>query len=168
MRISDWSSDVCSSDLIGRPAITDATASSRTRQAGHPRPGYLRQRMSTNSQSETSPDRFVELTRAGRVWAIAAVHGDAGRLAAIHDGIGERFQSGDRLVYLVFLIGVWTAVAVVLAGMVGARFWVESFHSFPPSGLIRVPGGVIVRPPVLLHSFCITPFTGWLCSAWCI
>src|SRR3546814_17611745 len=61
--------------------------------------------MSTNSQSETSPDRFVELTRAGRVWAIAAVHGDAGRLAAIHDGIGERFQSGDRLVYLGDLMG---------------------------------------------------------------
>src|SRR3546814_18661897 len=116
MRISDWSSDVCSSDLIGRPAITDATASSRTRQAGHPRPGYLRQRMSTNSQSETSPDRFVELTRAGRVWAIAAVHGDAGRLAAIHDGLGERFQSGDRLVYLGDLMGGGDAIGSASCG----------------------------------------------------
>src|SRR3546814_13121077 len=105
MRISDWSSDVCSSDLIGRPAITDATASSRTRQAGHPRPGYLRQRMSTNRQSETPLDRFVELTRAGRVWAIAAVHGDAGRLAAIQDGNGERFESGERLRYTCELKG---------------------------------------------------------------
>src|SRR3546814_19969554 len=102
MRISDWSSDVCSSDL---------------RQAGHPRPGYLRQRMSTNSQSETSPDRFVELTRAGRVWAIAAVHGDAGRLAAIHDGIGARFQSGDRLVYLGDLMGGGAVPATLAAAL---------------------------------------------------
>src|SRR3546814_14278042 len=73
--------------------------------------------MSTNSQSETSPDRFVELTRAGRVWAIAAVHGDAGRLAAIHDGIGERFQSGDRLVYLGDLMGGGDVRATIAAAL---------------------------------------------------
>src|SRR3546814_6687978 len=38
---------------------------------------------------------------------------------------------------LVFLIGGWTAVGVVLAGLVGARFWVESFNYFQHYGLIR-------------------------------
>src|SRR3546814_8816 len=37
---------------------------------------------------------------------------------------------------LVFLIGGWNAVAVVLAGMVGARFWVESFNYFQHYGQI--------------------------------
>src|SRR3546814_15060771 len=88
--------------------------------------------MSTNSQSETSPDRFVELTRAGRVWAIAAVHGDAGRLAAIHDGIGERFQSGDRLVYLGDLMGCGDVRATIAEAL-------------------RFRRSVLAHPPLDLH-----------------
>ncbi len=52
---------------------------------------------------------------------------------------------------LVFLIGGWTAVAVVLGGMIGARFWVESFNYFQHYGLIRVPGGAISRRHVWNH-----------------
>src|SRR3546814_20414618 len=44
---------------------------------------------------------------------------------------------------IVFLMGGWAAVAVVLAGMAGARVWVESFHYFQPSGLVRVDGVAI-------------------------
>jgi hypothetical protein len=52
---------------------------------------------------------------------------------------------------LVYLIGGWTAVAVVLAGMVGARFWVESFNYFQHYGLVRVNGGAIARRHVWNH-----------------
>jgi hypothetical protein len=39
--------------------------------------------------------------RAARwVWAIAVIHGDARRLAQLHDTISERFRVGDRVVYL--------------------------------------------------------------------
>src|SRR3546814_9746798 len=44
MRISDWSSDVCSSDLdpaTGRQAVADATVTARLRQAGAVLPGKL-------------------------------------------------------------------------------------------------------------------------------
>lgn len=52
---------------------------------------------------------------------------------------------------IVHLIGGWTANAVVLAGMVGARFWVESFNYFQHYGLIRVHGGQIDRRHVWNH-----------------
>jgi serine/threonine protein phosphatase 1 len=45
-------------------------------------------------------ERFAALRRAARVWAIAAIHGEARRLAAMHDALAARFAPGDRLVYL--------------------------------------------------------------------
>jgi serine/threonine protein phosphatase 1 len=44
--------------------------------------------------------RFARLHGARRVWAVSAVHGEAVRLARLHDAIGERFAGSDRLVYL--------------------------------------------------------------------
>ncbi|WP_421838761.1 alkane 1-monooxygenase [Novosphingobium sp.] len=69
--------------------------------------------------------------------------------------IGHRLYKAI-LIQLVFQIGVhmiggWTANAVVLAGMVGARFWVESFNYFQHYGLIRLPGGQIDRRHVWNH-----------------
>ena len=52
---------------------------------------------------------------------------------------------------IVFAIGGWTAVAVVLTGMVGARFWVESFNYFQHYGLIRTHEGAIDRRHVWNH-----------------
>jgi hypothetical protein len=45
-------------------------------------------------------NNFAYLRGARRVWAVSAVHGEARRLARVHDLIGERFAPGDRLVYL--------------------------------------------------------------------
>lgn len=45
-------------------------------------------------------ERFARLRRARRIWAVAAIHGDADRLAALHDHMERAWQSGDRLVYL--------------------------------------------------------------------
>jgi len=47
-----------------------------------------------------SIEKFAHLRGARRVWAVGAVHGEARRLARVHDLIGERFSPGDRLVYL--------------------------------------------------------------------
>lgn len=43
---------------------------------------------------------FAVLAPGRRVWAIGAIHGEAQRLAALHDVLAERFAPGDRLVYL--------------------------------------------------------------------
>lgn len=50
-------------------------------------------------------EKFAQLGRPKRIWAVGAVHGDASRLAVLHDHVAARFQPGDRLVYLGNLIG---------------------------------------------------------------
>ncbi|NQW08336.1 MAG: hypothetical protein HQ481_00445 [Alphaproteobacteria bacterium] len=50
-------------------------------------------------------DHSVNLSTAPRVWAIAAIHGQAEILARLHDAVGARFVPGDRLVYLGNVLG---------------------------------------------------------------
>lgn len=52
---------------------------------------------------------------------------------------------------VIFSIGGWRANLVALAGMIGARFWVESFNYFQHYGLIRVEGSPIDRRHVWNH-----------------
>ncbi|MDF2097347.1 hypothetical protein [Aquibaculum arenosum] len=40
-----------------------------------------------------------------RVWAVASIHGEVGRLEALHAGLWDRLRPGDRLVYLGNAIG---------------------------------------------------------------
>jgi serine/threonine protein phosphatase 1 len=49
--------------------------------------------------------RIATLERARRIWAVAAVHGEADRLARVHDQIWSALEPGDRVVYLGNLIG---------------------------------------------------------------
>ena len=49
--------------------------------------------------------RFVDLGRPRRIWAVAAIHSEVRRLVRLHDDLGTRFRPGDRLVYLGNLIG---------------------------------------------------------------
>ncbi len=47
-----------------------------------------------------TPDpRFISLGAPKRVWAVSAVHGEAGRLMKLHDRILYRIAPGDRIVY---------------------------------------------------------------------
>jgi serine/threonine protein phosphatase 1 len=52
-----------------------------------------------------SSSRIATLDRGARFWAVAAIHGEATRLARIHDAIWEHLEPGDRVVYLGNLIG---------------------------------------------------------------
>ena len=45
------------------------------------------------------------LRAARRVWAVAAIHGEAERLARLQEGLERRFQPGDRVVYLGNFLG---------------------------------------------------------------
>ena len=53
---------------------------------------------------------FFTFRRARRVWAVAAIHGEAGRLKALHKLLGDRLCDGDRLVYLGNYMGHGTAI----------------------------------------------------------
>lgn len=47
-----------------------------------------------------SDEVFATLRNARRIWAVAAVHGEADRLRRVHAQLGKKFAAGDRLVYL--------------------------------------------------------------------
>jgi len=48
----------------------------------------------------SSEQRIFATLREGRIWAVAAIHGQADRLAALHRHLAQAFQPGDQLVYL--------------------------------------------------------------------
>ena len=48
---------------------------------------------------KTKDNRFSNLKRPNRIWAISSIHGDVDRLIQLHDAILARFMPGDRLVY---------------------------------------------------------------------
>jgi hypothetical protein len=52
---------------------------------------------------------------------------------------------------VLYVLGGWRANAVALAGMIIARFWIESFNYFQHYGLIRVEGSAISRRHVWNH-----------------
>jgi hypothetical protein len=76
----------------------------------HPVPGPLH-----------AGERFARLAGAARVWAVAAAHGEAGRLAALHDLLAPRFRPGDRLVYLGNAIGRGAEVRAAIDEILGFR-----------------------------------------------
>jgi hypothetical protein len=61
------------------------------------------------------------LQAARRVWAIGVIHGEARRLAQLHDAISERFQPGDRVVYLGNYIGRGGAVFATIDELLDFR-----------------------------------------------
>jgi len=56
------------------------------------------------------PIHFAVLRAARRVWAVGSVHGEAGRLARLHETLITRLEPGDRLVYLGNVMGRGPAV----------------------------------------------------------
>ncbi|MBF0269523.1 MAG: hypothetical protein HQL44_13130 [Alphaproteobacteria bacterium] len=49
---------------------------------------------------------FAELKSATRIWAIASVHGEAERLARLHQALAGKFQPTDQIVFLGNILGV--------------------------------------------------------------
>ncbi len=56
-------------------------------------------------REDTAPGHFAVLKAARRVWAVAAVHGEAARLDRLHALIWERLRDGDGLVYTGNILG---------------------------------------------------------------
>ena len=70
----------------------------------------------TVKQPRRPPDGPVlaALAGGGRVWAVGAVHGECQRLRAVHRRIWEKFQPGDRVVYLGGMMGHGPDVAATI------------------------------------------------------
>ena len=74
-----------------------------------------------NVSTGASREKFAQLRDARRVWAVGAIHGEARRLARVHDLIGERFSRGDRLVYLGNYLGHGEDVAATIDELLDFR-----------------------------------------------
>ena len=68
-------------------------------------------------------DKFAVLHAARRVWAVAAIHGEAEALAHLHAALGARLQPGDRLVYLGNFLGRGARVRETLDELLAFRCW---------------------------------------------
>jgi serine/threonine protein phosphatase 1 len=72
---------------------------------------------------------IISLRGAERIWAISAIHGEAERLAALHDRMAEEIGSRDRIVYLGNYFGHGPDGREVLDELIRFRRW---FLSYPP------------------------------------
>ena len=77
----------------------------------------------------TEDRSIVTLRRPQRIWAVGAIHGDAERLATLHNLMRTRLAYGDRLVYLGNYLGVGNAVFATIAELLRFR---RMFLSIPP------------------------------------
>ena len=71
--------------------------------------------------SAATTEKFARLRRARRIWAVAAIHGEATRLTRLHDLIAARFADGDRLVYLGNYLGRGSAIAATIDELLDFR-----------------------------------------------
>lgn len=75
--------------------------------------------MSTAAPADS--DIFARLVRAERIWAVAAIHGEAERLLRLHTTLAPRLAKGDRLVYLGGYLGHGPAIAATVDELVRFR-----------------------------------------------
>lgn len=84
---------------------------------------------------------FALLGRPRRVWAVAAIHGEAARLSALHDDIGRRFMAGDRLVYLGNMIGRGAAVRETIDELLSFRRTILAQRGVIATDIVYLRGG---------------------------
>ncbi|MEX2648058.1 MAG: hypothetical protein WD673_03490 [Alphaproteobacteria bacterium] len=65
--------------------------------------------------------KFARLGAGRRVWAVAAIHGEAARLAALHAALAPRLAPSDVLVYLGNYLGHGAGIVAVLDELVRFR-----------------------------------------------
>lgn len=87
------------------------------------------------------PKRFALLSPGGRIWAIAAIRGDADRLKTLHRRLAERFQVGDRVVYLGDVLGMGPAIREAVDELLRFRRWVLATPPFThPADVVVLRG----------------------------
>ena len=74
--------------------------------------------------------RFALLSPSGRVWAIAAIRGDAGRLEILHRQIMDLFKLGDRIIYLGDVLGTGPDIIGAVNEILRFRRWMLSQPPF--------------------------------------
>ena len=83
---------------------------------------------------------FAVLNCAQRVWGVAAVHGEAERLRALHAALSPRFRPGDRLVYLGNYLGRGAAIRATLDELLAFRRELLCRPGLEPEDIVYLRG----------------------------
>ncbi|PHZ86483.1 hypothetical protein CRD36_00930 [Paremcibacter congregatus] len=77
--------------------------------------------MTVTDLSNMDMEKFGCLDQARRIWAVAAIHGETGALATLHEDLLTRFRPGDQLVYLGNYFGNRPTVVATLNELLETR-----------------------------------------------
>jgi serine/threonine protein phosphatase 1 len=72
----------------------------------------------------SEPTVFATLRRSRRIWAVASIHGEAERLAGLHEALAQRLNQRDRIVYLGNYLGRGPDVQATVDQLIDFRRWV--------------------------------------------
>ncbi len=86
-------------------------------------------------------ERFATLRPAARTWAVAAVHGEAGKLVQLHAALAQRLTPEDNLIYLGNLLGRGPEVAHTIDEVLLFRRKMLSRRGADPQAMVYLRGG---------------------------
>ena len=86
------------------------------------------------------PDKFGTLTGGQRIWAVAAVHGEHDRLAALHRGLADRIAVRDRVVYLGNYLGLGPDILGTIDEIIAFRRELLSVPGMMPEDVVFLRG----------------------------
>ena len=72
---------------------------------------------------------FAIIENASRIWVIGSIHGEADKLAALHERLFSRLAPGDRLIYLGNYLGYGPAIIETVDEILSFR---RKFLARPP------------------------------------
>lgn len=84
--------------------------------------------------------RFASLGNPERIFAIPSVHGDLGKLHAVHESIWNQFQAGDRIVYLGNYTGYGSYSRQTIDSLLAFRRCLLSLPGVQPSDIVYLRG----------------------------
>lgn len=85
--------------------------------------------------------RFVDLGKPRRIWAVGAIHAEADRLRGVHAALAARFRVGDRIVYLGNMIGRGAAAIETLDELLAFRRMVLASRCACAGDVVYLRGG---------------------------
>jgi len=94
----------------------------------------------TKTERPAKDQRFAVLRQSKRVWAVAGSHGTPDKLVRLHEALAERWQMGDRLVYLGNWLGRGPGVAAGVDEMLRLRRDIMSLPGFFAADIVFLRG----------------------------
>ncbi len=92
------------------------------------------------STSAARNERFAVLRKANRVWAVSSIHGADEKLGRLHEALAERWQAGDRLVYLGNWLGRGPGIAAAIDEMLRMRREIIALPGFFAADVVFLRG----------------------------